>query len=244
MSHHRPPADGEDGSVTKALFLTEFAPRFGTANPTGMDFRFWRTMIETGNLPHDARKQFGVGLFEACPVWSFQRDGMTATALPDGRVLFVAGRHEIFRDPDFHIYNDLIVCHADGRIEIFGYPAAVFPPTDSHTATLVGESIFLIGSRGRGYDAARLGADRSWRPPAAAQVLRLDTATYEIARVATHGEDPGWIANHDAAWLPSERAIYVADGQVIVFDKGKVKMEPIPGDSLFFPDSGLWSRAT
>lgn len=242
MPHDRKNRNGEPIAVAKAQFLAQCRPRFGTANPTRMDNEFWRLMVANGNPPQWARQHFGVTLWEAYPIWCFQRDGMSETVLPDGRSLFIGGRHEVYRDPDFHVYNDVILRQAERSVEIFGYAATGFPPTDFHTATLVAGALFLIGSLGLAYDKARLGGDPAWRPPDSAQVFKLDTATFEIARVTTHGEDPGWIANHDAEWLPAERAIYVADGQVIVFRDGKVRMEPTPGEFLFFPDSGLWSR--
>jgi hypothetical protein len=41
--------------------------------------------------------------------------------------------------------SDVVVHHPDGRIDIFGYPKAAFPPTDFHSARLVGNRIALIG---------------------------------------------------------------------------------------------------
>ena len=66
----------------------------------------------------------------------------------------VAGEHEDGYDPDFCIYNDVIVHHPDGRLEIIGYPESLFPPTDFHTATLVGDRIIVIGSLG--YQGSRV----------------------------------------------------------------------------------------
>lgn len=113
---------------------------------------------------------------------------MSETPLPDGRTIFVGGEHEDYYDPDFYIYNDVIVRHSDGRIEIYGYPRDVFPPTDFHSATLVGDAIILIGSLGymNERDAPRT------------PVYRLDLLTYRIERLDTGRPNPGWIYGHTA----------------------------------------------
>ena len=43
------------------------------------------------------------------PVWCFNRFGGTVTKLPDGCFVHIGGEHEDFYDPDFCIYNDVIV---------------------------------------------------------------------------------------------------------------------------------------
>ena len=89
-----------------------------------------------------ANKHFGgPSSLDAGPVWCAQRFGQTVTLLPDGRAVQIAGEHEDHYDPDFTIYNDVFVHEPDGTIRIFGYPEAVFPPTDFHTATLVEPSL-------------------------------------------------------------------------------------------------------
>ena len=122
------------------------------------------------------------------PFWSWQRFGRTSTALPDGRVIHIAGEHEDCYDPDFCIYNDVVVEYAGGRREFYLYPKDVFPPTDFHSATLVGREIILIGSLGY-HDLRRIGET---------QVLKLDTRTLRIEPVATTGAAPGWISDHIA----------------------------------------------
>jgi len=77
------------------------------------------------------------------PVWCFDRFGTTITELPDGRIVEIAGEHEDYYDVDFCIYNDIVVHQGNGTYQIFGYPQDVFPPTDFHTATLVGEYIYI-----------------------------------------------------------------------------------------------------
>ncbi len=72
--------------------------------------------------------------------------------LPDGCIILIGGEYEDFYDPDFCIYNDVTVIHPDESIDTYSYPKAIFPPTDFHTATLVGTStdahIIIVGSLG------------------------------------------------------------------------------------------------
>ena len=110
------------------------------------------------------------------------------TTARDGRILLIAGEHEDYYDPDFYIYNDVVVRHPDGRIDIFGYPRDVFPPTDFHTATLVGNDIVIIGSLGYLEE----------RKPATTPVTVLDLETFTISKVVTSGPAPGWIHYHEA----------------------------------------------
>jgi hypothetical protein len=135
------------------------------------------------------------------PFWSWQRFGRTATQLPDGRIVFIAGEHEDGYDPDFCIYNDVVVEHPDGRREFFLYPKDAFPPTDFHSATLVGDAIILIGSLGY----------RDLRRPGETQVLKLDTQSLQFTNLATTGESPGWISRHTAEKL-SDTTILVVGG--------------------------------
>lgn len=166
-------------------------PREGTANPTRLDNPHWTALVREQPWANAYRvaKRFdherarGTG-----PTWCFDRFGRTTTALPDGRVVHVAGEHEDFYDPDFYIYNDVVVVAPDGEVAIYGYPRDVFPPTDFHTATLAGDTLWLVGSLGY----------RGERPAGVTQVCRLDLATFAIERLATTGTPPGWINRHTA----------------------------------------------
>ena len=71
---------------------------------------------------------------DAGPMWCFERFGQSTTPLGAVTVL-IGGEHEDHYDPDFHIYNDLVVIAPGGGTEIYGYPRSVFPPTDFHSAT-------------------------------------------------------------------------------------------------------------
>jgi hypothetical protein len=135
--------------VTQERYNSEKHPRRGTRNPELMDFVFWKYMIKTRQSAWKARSLFGDAEYRhGDQVWTFDRFGMSRTKLPDGRFIFVGGEHEDFYDPDFYIYNDVIVRTPDKDILIYGYPEQTFPSTDFHSATLVGSIIYLIGCLG------------------------------------------------------------------------------------------------
>jgi len=60
----------------------------------------------------------------------------------------IGGEYEYWYDPDFCIYNDVVVIDLDGYVQIFGYPRDILPPTDYHTADLCGDRIIVIGRLG------------------------------------------------------------------------------------------------
>src|SRR5262249_45557108 len=149
-------------------------------------------MIRCGVSAYEARSRFDEGCGTlAGPVWCAQRYGQSLTLLPDGRVVQIGGEHEDFYDPDFCIYNDVFVHERDGSVAIYGFPESVFPPTDFHTATLVGDSIYVIGSLGY----------QGTRRPGETPVYRLDLRTLRMDRVGARGEAPGWISRHRAVAL-------------------------------------------
>ena len=84
--------------------------------------------------------------------------------------MLVGGEHEDFYDADFCIYNDVFVHSPGGAMAIYGYPEALFPPTDFHTATLLGDVIFVIGSLG--YQGRRAYGETP--------VFRLDLTNFRI----------------------------------------------------------------
>lgn len=180
--------------------------RFGNRNPQRMAVPFWDQMIRVGANSYNARELAGHGdeVYEYCHIWCFERNGQTRTRLPDGRVVCVGGEHEDASDPDFCIYNDVVVFERwDGpeSFAVYGYPEAEFPPTDGHTATLVGDDLWLIGNVG--YHDRR--SDR-------VQVYRLHTQNMRIDHVPTSGDQPGWIGRHRAALTANGSAIVVGGG--------------------------------
>jgi ankyrin repeat protein len=188
--------------------------RFGSTNPELMNCEFWKAMVRSGEAACGARVTFGDDEnFEDEAVWSFYRFGKSITELPDGRIIEIGGEHEDSYDTDFCIYNDVFVHHGNGRFDIYGYPESVFPPTDFHTATLVGDVIYIIGCLG--YD----GTCRSGETP----VYKLHCDTLQIEAVATSGDKPGWINSHKAIYSRDSQTdtIYIFGGKVIQINGDK-----------------------
>jgi len=150
----------------------------------------------------------GPSSMDAGPCWCFDRFGQSETTLPNGRIVYVGGEHEDFYDPDFYIYNDVVIVDTSGNIQILGYPTEVFPPTDFHSATLVDNGVILIGNLG--YADAR--------PSGQTQVLRLELDTWRISTIETFGDLPGWIHGHKAELSPDRSEIHITGGEV---DRGE-----------------------
>ena len=185
--------------------------RFGANNPERIDEPFWLGMIRSGLTGYQANERFkGPSSFDGQPVWCAQRYGQSLTLLLDGRTVQIAGEHEDGYDPDFCIYNDVFVHDPDGTIHIYGYPEDVFPPTDFHTATLLGGAIYIIGSLGY----------MGQRAPGRTPVYRLDTHTWRIEPIQTTGKDPGWIHKHRATRL-SPHEISVSGGEILALQSGE-----------------------
>lgn len=164
---------------------------------------FWAWLIEEGLSAYHANEAFGGPRSEeAGPCWSWSRYGRSETAMPDGRVISIGGEHEDSYDPDFYIYNDVVVTDPAGRLEIFGYAEEAFPPTDFHTATLTGDRIVVIGN----LSYPKLRADR-------AQVVVLDTNRLAFDRVNTAG-GPSWLHKHSAELSEDGKAIIVRGGLI------------------------------
>ncbi len=190
--------------ISKSQYLAGKHRRFGTKNPELMEVDFWKAMVSTGFSGYQAQRTFNdTNYHQSQPVWCFDRFGKTVTQLPDGKIVVIAGEHEDFYDPDFCIYNDVIVAQGDGDLQIYGYSEDVFPPTDFHSATLVGEYIYIIGSLG--YLDQRI----CHHTP----VYRLHCETFTIEKVETSGENPGWIHRHTACYEEPNK-ISISGGEI------------------------------
>ncbi|APZ53409.1 hypothetical protein [Salipiger abyssi] len=186
-------------TLKKSDFEAHRTNRPGCSNPEPFLPTFWSERMRDGR--YSILEPLGYSPDRSKPVWSFSRYGRTVTMLPDGRLVFVAGEHEDHYDSDFCIYADVTVLGADGTVEHFIYPKDVFPPTDFHTATLVGDQIWLIGCLG--YPEQRKDNQT--------QVLRLSTLDFSVMPVEISGESPGWIHRH--------RSILTADGILVIGGK-------------------------
>lgn len=193
--------------VSRDQYLEWRKPRIGTANPERMTNPIWTHVFSERMSGYGANSHYGgPSSFGGKPAWSGERFGQSETKLPDGRTLYVGGEHEDYYDPDFFIYNDVIVMAADGSYEFYGYPHEIFPPTDFHSATLVGTRLILIGSLGY------VGQRRSKET----QVLALDVHTLAISSLSVAGTPPGWIHKHTAT---------LEDGGGIVLTRGLLETE-------------------
>ncbi|KAK8014168.1 hypothetical protein PG990_007464 [Apiospora arundinis] len=190
--------------------------------------------------------------FDRLPTWTFaNRMGQTMTKLPDGRFVFIAGEHEDFYDPDFHIYNDVCVYDQSSTASdlgsafvIYGYPREVFPPTDFHTATLVTGTpdIYIIGAMGYG----------DQRRPGETPVYRLDTRDFSMHAIETSGEKPGWINHHSANVVEDGTAIRVVGKQRRYFgskvcvedEKGQEDIVDFVGEYLLHLETGRWTKVS
>ena len=195
-----PPPD-----MTRDEFLAWRCPREVSDNPTRMDNPVWQWLVRTGWDAERANEIFGgPSSADAGPMWCFDRMGKTETLLADGRIVHVSGEYEDFYHPEFYIYNDVTVIDPGGAISIFGYPRTIFPPTDFHTATLVGNAIIIVG--GLGYSGQRT-ADTT-------PVYKLDLHTFSMSRVTTSGQNPGWIHDHTVELLDNGQTLVLRGGEV------------------------------
>jgi len=220
-------------SFGRELFLEWRSPRFGTSNPTNLSNPVWEWLIRTRKSAYQAIKQFG-GPPSARngPVWCFARYGQSTTVLQDGRKLYIAGEHEDYYDPNFFIYNDVVVQNANGTHSIYGYPKALFPPTDFHSATSAPEHIVIVGNLGY----------QNERKQGETQILRLNLRSFEIEQIHGSGEAPGWIHQHAATLSEDGRKILITGGLI---DRGEKKSlwENIDEWELDLTD-WAWTRKT
>jgi hypothetical protein len=149
--------------VTEVLFRHWQRARRGSQPAEEMTNPVWEWLFRGRIDPYQANEQFKGRIAKllrkvdvpAEPRWAGCRLGQSHTKLTDGREIWIAGEHEDHYDPDFFIYNDVIVRHADDRIQIFGYPKTVFPPTDFHSATLTKDESTIVVIGGIGYPEDR-----------------------------------------------------------------------------------------
>ncbi|MCW1885090.1 ankyrin repeat domain-containing protein [Luteolibacter flavescens] len=220
--------------VSRAEYDQGSSRRFGTANPERMNVPFWNAMVRNGWTGYRAAKHFGEDSTDrGDPVWCHDRLGTSITPLPDGRFIEIAGEHEDHYDPDFCIYNDVIIHDGKGGFEILGYPEEVFPPTDFHSATLVGEWIYVIGNLGYRRTREAFSGET--------QVFRFHIGSGAMERVATSGESPGWIHSHQAKL--GDGCIRVFQGNVLAADEsGEITKSSLSGSYSLDLARAVWTR--
>lgn len=214
-------------------YFADKHPRFGRTNPELMEIPFWQAMVTEGCSAYTAKEFFNDTENWHDLVWCYHRFGRTITQLPDGRIIEIAGEHEDYYDPDFCIYNDVVVYQGDGNFQIFGYPKNVFPPTDFHSETLVGDYIYIIGNLGY--------ADGTI--PSETPVYRLHCHTLKIEKIETTGEAPGWISRHKA-YYQEPNQIYITGGGLCVINDEISDYIDNSVDYVLDLIKLTWSRAT
>lgn len=97
----------------------------GKTNPELINNNFFEYMIKTG-IEKDKYEFYDLNTFSAFdvrkileideiyekiqePIWCNQRFGRTKTKLKDGSIIYIGGEHEDSYDPDFYVYNDVIL---------------------------------------------------------------------------------------------------------------------------------------
>ena len=108
-----------------------------------------------------------------------------------------------------------------------------FPPTDDHTASLVGDHLFIIGRQG--YPKVR----RYGTTP----VFALDLSNYRVSEIQTQGEVPGWIYKHQAE-VDAQGVITIRGGKVIRRRNGREQGFLNVEEYALNPSSGSWQRLT
>ncbi|KAK8085284.1 hypothetical protein PG997_006555 [Apiospora hydei] len=245
-------------NLTEQEYTDGHAARFGKSNPEIVDVPFWSAMFAAQEDPRllEARSREldreGEGggedeeqVSRTCrrrlPTWTFtKRFGQTMTQLPDGRLVFIGGEYDDYYDPDFHVYNDVCVYDENSTslsdancFVVYCYPRDVFPPTDSHTATLVpGTSdIYVIGCMGY----------PDQRRPGETPVYRLDTRDFSMHPVETSGRSrAGSDGTAIRVWGKKRRSF---GSQICVEgDEKQGDIVDFEGEYLLHLETGRWSR--
>jgi len=188
-------------AITRELFLEWRAARRGTHPAQDLTNPVWVWLLDkniSAFLANDHFKGPDLIRTDSGPGWCFNRFGRTLTELSDGRKIIIGGEHEDSYDPDFFIYNDVVIVEKNGEIRILGYPEEHFPPTDFHSATRIGGEILLVGNLSYGEN----------RRHGDTQVYLLDLRTMTFREVPTSGEKPGWISRHQAELVEAKLVIH------------------------------------
>lgn len=226
-------------SVTPAEYRAHRYRRYGRTPGERMDNPLWIAAVKSQDNAFNIAHRFGDDTWPRPePIWCYQRFGTSCTPIFEGsvfdRFIWIGGEHEDYYDPDFCIYNDVVVTRLDGSVEIYGFPRDHFPPTDFHSATLIPgtygpECICIIG--GLGYKEERI--------PGTTPVYALNYEEMQIGRIAVKGEEPGWIFRHQAMHIPGLNGVAIWGGSLVDLD-GEIRPNTQPW--LFNFEHRTWSR--
>lgn len=216
--------------ISRKVYKEWRSPRFGTKNPQHLTNPVWQWLTEEKPDPTAADALFRLSAADSVePAWTFNRIGASETALPDGRTVWAGGRHGEPGGPNYHVYNDLIVKDDAGAIAIEGYPKSIFPPTHSHSATLVSNYILLIGGLGE------VGSE----PRETTQIRAIRIEKFRIEPWKGIGQGPGAIHGHTAELSDNELWIEVSGGFIQSTDGSS---EPNPKRWRLDMDTLYWSE--
>lgn len=100
---------------------------FGKTNPTLMDKPFWKYMVCNPHITaFEARQKLKIKDKDYDKaIWCFARFGATQTYLPNGQLICIGGLHEDSYDPDFQIYNDVVVIEKPHPVKVDIYRTAI-----------------------------------------------------------------------------------------------------------------------
>ncbi len=226
--------------VTPKLFRRWQKARRGSVPAEDMTNPVWHWLFRGCVDPYHANERFKSRLgkligrvdFPNEPGWAGCRLGQSRTELSDGRVFWIAGEHEDHYDPDFYIYNDVIIEQPSGELRIIGYPEEYFRPTDFHSATAIRDEAAILVIGNIGYPVDR----RENMTP----IYSLATDTLAITEVDSSGDQPGWIHKHQASLSDDGQSILIRGGDVLTSDGF---IENIDDWSLSLNDF-RWTRLT
>ncbi|KAI6082102.1 hypothetical protein F4821DRAFT_264237 [Hypoxylon rubiginosum] len=258
-----PPEDPEESAITKLIkdkliqedviqeeFESSRAREFGTKNPQIQDVPFYNAMIRSNYIPDFAytimeRKiNMRVRRYDGVPTWTLRgRRGQSTTILPDKRIVAIGGVYGGYPtwDVDYCRYNDVLVVQPkqpgqlDSTFTLYGYPEATFPPNAFHSATLVGEDIYIIGGQGS-KEKEKVGTET--------QVFRLSTKDFSIEKVETKGKSPGWICYHQARAISSYEILIEDSTEILEVRSGLTGMARLLKNyvALFNIKNATWKR--
>lgn len=194
------------------------------------DFDDLTSKARSGELSGEAAAGFFNFLTHGQPKWCNHRFGSTDHVLADGTLLQIGGEHEDFSDPDFNIYNDVITISPRGAVQVYLYPEQVFPPTDFHTSTKVGNDIIIIGGLGYRKDIIE----------GQTNIYALNLEDFSIRHIPSSGNNPGWIHEHTTHLDEENDCLYILGGQQWTNGKSAAN------DQIFRLDltTKVWSRAS
>lgn len=105
-----------------------------SANPEFRTSSYYSWVIANYNLPVEIRTLYGDA--ESGPVWTFNRMGMSLDVLQNGTRVYIGGHYGDMYEPDYHIYNDVVVITSGGDTVVCNYSTTVLAPICFHNTTV------------------------------------------------------------------------------------------------------------